>query len=60
MPDFLRSIANVLPLTYLSNGLRDAMIYGNPASALNNSLIILAIAVILIVVASILTKWREE
>lgn len=60
MPDFLQQIAKVLPLTYLSNGLRDAMIYGNPTSALNNSLIILAVASFFIITASILTKWREE
>ncbi len=60
MPDFLQSIVRVLPLTYFNNGLRDAMIYGNPTSALNNSLIILAIATIFIISASLLTKWREE
>jgi len=60
MPAFLQSIAKVLPLTYLSNGLRDALIYGNPTSALNNSLIILATATFFIIAGSVLTKWRGE
>lgn len=60
MPDFLQPIAKVLPLTYLNNGLRDAMIYGNITSALTNSLIILAVAAFFIIVASLLTTWREE
>jgi ABC-2 type transport system permease protein len=59
MPDFLRSIASVLPLTYFNNGLRDAMIYGNPTSALNNSLIMLGIAAFFIAAGSLVTKWRE-
>mgnify|MGYP001077530001 CR=1 FL=1 len=49
-----------LPLTYFNNGLRDAMIYENPTSALYNSLIILAVASFFIIAASLLTKWREE
>jgi len=60
MPGFLQSIAKVLPLTYLSNGLRDAMIYSNPTNALNNSIIILTIATTFIIAASLLTRWREE
>ena len=60
MPDFLRQIANVLPLTYLNNGLRDSMVYGNVSSALFNTLVILGVGVFFIVLGSLITSWREE
>ncbi|MFQ5951054.1 MAG: ABC transporter ATP-binding protein/permease [Candidatus Geothermarchaeales archaeon] len=59
MPEFLQSIASVLPLTYFDNGLRDAMIYGNTASALDNTLIMLAVAAFFIGAGALVTKWRE-
>jgi len=60
MPDFLRQIANVLPLTYLNNGLRDSMVYGNVSSALLNTLVILSVGIFFIVLGSLITSWREE
>lgn len=60
MPDFLREVAKVLPLTYLNNGLRDSMVYGNASSALYNTAIVLVVGIIFIVVGSLITNWREE
>jgi ABC-2 type transport system permease protein len=60
MPDFLREIAKVLPLTYLNNGLRDSMVYGNASSALYNTAIVLAVGIIFIIIGSLITSWREE
>ena len=60
MPDFLQQIAKVLPLTYLNNGLRDSMIYGNVSSALFNTAIILGVGVFFIVVGALITNWRED
>jgi len=60
MPDFLRQIANILPLTYLNNGLRDSMVYGNVSSALFNTGVILGVGVFFIIVGSVITSWREE
>ena len=60
MPDFLRQIANVLPLTYLNNGLRDSMVYGNVPSALFNTLVILSVDVFFIILSSLIMSWREE
>ncbi len=60
MPDFLRQIANILPLTYLSNGLRDSMVYGNVSSALFNTAVILGVGVFFIIIGAIITNWREE
>ncbi len=60
MPPFLREIANVLPLTYLNNGLRDSMVYGNASSALYNTAIILAVGIFFIILGSLITNWRED
>lgn len=60
MPDFLQQIAKVLPLTYLNNGLRDSMVYGNVASALTNTAIMLGIGAFFIIVGALITSWREE
>ncbi len=60
MPDFLQQIARVLPLTYLNNGLRDSMVYGNVTSALTNTAIMLGVGAFFIIVGALITSWREE
>jgi len=60
MPPFLREIAKVLPLTYLNNGLRDSMVYGNASSALINTAIVLVVGIAFIIIGSLITNWRED
>jgi len=60
MPDFLREIAKVLPLTYVNNGLRDSMVYGNASSALYNTAIVLVVGIVFIIIGSLITNWRED
>ena len=60
MPDFLREIAKVLPLTYLNNGLRASMVYGNASSALYNTAILLVVGIVFIIIGSLITNWRED
>jgi ABC-2 type transport system permease protein len=60
MPQFLREIAKVLPLTYLSEGLRDSMVYGNASSALYNTVIVLVVGIVFIIIGSLITNWRED
>lgn len=60
MPEFLREIAKILPLTYLNNGLRDSMVYGNASSALYNTAIVLALGIMFIIIGSLITSWRED
>jgi ABC-2 type transport system permease protein len=60
MPEFLREVAKVLPLTYLSDGLRDSMVYGNAASALYNTVIVLVVGIVFIAIGSLITNWRED
>jgi ABC-2 type transport system permease protein len=60
MPQFLRSIATVLPLTYVNNGLRDAMIMGEPQRAVMNTVIVAVLGVICLLVGAWITKWEED
>ena len=60
MPDFLREIAKVLPLTYLNNGLRDSMVYGNTSNALFNTAVVLVVGIAFIIIGSLITSWRED
>ena len=60
MPTYLQPIARALPLTYLNNGLRDAMILGDTASALYNTSIVLVTGIVFFVIGSLVTDWRDE
>ncbi len=60
MPDFLKVVSGYLPLTYVNDGLRDAMIYLEPAQALTNTIIALGLAVFFIILGSVLMSWKEE
>ncbi|MCX6651470.1 MAG: ABC transporter permease [Methanomassiliicoccales archaeon] len=60
MPDYMQTIASVLPLTYLSQGLRDAMAYDNLNGAYWNLLVVGVIAIVFVVVAVLITKWEED
>jgi ABC-2 type transport system permease protein len=60
MPQYLQDFANILPLTYLNNGLRDSMIYGNYESALFNLAVVAIIAVVLMAFAVFVTRWKTD
>jgi len=60
MPDYMRTIAKILPLTYFSEGLRSAMIYKYPEGIITNTIIVAALAVIFIVLGSLVTRWKEK
>jgi ABC-2 type transport system permease protein len=58
-PSVLQSVAAFLPLTYLNNGLRDTMVYGNDMAALLNLAVVLVIGIVVAVAASRLMSWKE-
>jgi ABC-2 type transport system permease protein len=60
MPQFLQAIATVLPLTYVSEGLRAAMIFGQVDQAIFNTLLVSVMGVIAITVGSLITKWEDD
>lgn len=60
MPQFLQTIAQVLPLTYVSEGLRAAMIFGQTQQALQNTALITVLGIASIIVGSLITKWEDD
>jgi ABC-2 type transport system permease protein len=60
MPSYLQAIASVMPLTYINNGLRDSMIYGNDAAALVCLAVIAVLGAILFAAGVLLSTWKEE
>lgn len=60
MPAYMQAIASVFPLTYLNEGLRDTMVYGNNAGVLFNLSVLVVLSVVFFVLASKLMSWREK
>lgn len=60
MPGAIQAIARVLPLTYVGEGMRATMIYGNDMGALVDLAVVVVLAVIFFVAASKLMRWKEK
>jgi ABC-2 type transport system permease protein len=60
MPAVIQIIARALPLYYVNEGLRNAMIYMKQTDALINAGIVLIFAAIFFIAGVILTKWKED
>jgi len=60
MPLWLQKVAWVLPLTYLSDGLRKTMILHDPQSAILNYAIVGVLAIVFIALASQYFRWTEK
>lgn len=59
-PVYLQIISKVMPLTYVNDGLRDTMVYGNESSALVNLAIVVVLGLAFFVLASRLMSWRQR
>jgi ABC-2 type transport system permease protein len=60
MPQYLQTIAHVLPLFYIIEGLNAVMVYANYAQALIDIAVVTVITVIVFVAAAKFFKWRED
>jgi ABC-2 type transport system permease protein len=60
MPQYLQSIAHVLPLFYIIEGLNAVMVYANYAQVVIDLLVVTIITLIVFVAAAKLFKWRED
>ena len=60
MPLFMQTIAQVLPLTYVNEGLRASMIFGQSQTAIFNTAIITVLGLACIAIGSWITKWEED
>ena len=59
MPEYLQTIAKLLPLYYFHNGLRELMIYNNPQNSITAFGILGIIAMTFIILSIHVTKWKE-
>jgi ABC-2 type transport system permease protein len=60
MPQYLQSIAHVLPLYYIIEGLNAVMVYANYTQALIDLAVVAVITVVFFVTAAKVFKWREQ
>lgn len=59
MPSYLQAITKVMPLTYVNNGLRDAMIYANTSGAFNNLVILAMLTAVFMGVGVVISTWKQ-
>jgi ABC-2 type transport system permease protein len=59
MPGFLQTIAKVLPLYYVNEGLRASMVFVDNTAALRYSAMIAVFAIVVFVLGINTTKWEE-
>jgi len=60
MPEYLKTVAHVLPLFYIVEGLNNVMVYGNYAGAIVDLAVVAVITAVVFVLAVKLFKWRED
>jgi ABC-2 type transport system permease protein len=59
MPGFLQTLARILPLYYVNEGLRASMVFVDHKAALEYSAIIGVFAAVVVILGIIATKWEE-
>ncbi len=59
-PSYLRTVANVLPLTYINQGLHSTMVLGNDTAALTDLAITLVIGVVFFMAAARMLSWKSK
>jgi ABC-2 type transport system permease protein len=60
MPAYLQTVAHVLPLYYMIDGLNNVMIYGNYGPALFDGALLFVLAVFVFALAVRFFRWRED
>jgi ABC-2 type transport system permease protein len=59
MPGFMRTVARILPLYYVNEGLRACMVFNDHMAALRHSAVIGVFAAVVFILGIIATKWEE-
>ncbi|MBU7024810.1 MAG: ABC transporter permease [Theionarchaea archaeon] len=59
MPEYLQGVARILPLHYFHDGLLQIMVYKNPGHAVTGFVVLGCFAVVMMVIAVKITKWKE-
>jgi ABC-2 type transport system permease protein len=58
-PPYLQTVAHVLPLFYVIDGLNSSMVFNNPSAVLTDFLVVGILAVVFCVLAARVFSWRE-
>lgn len=59
MPSYMQTIAKCSPVYYFHQGLREIMIYGEPANASTAFIILSVLALLFAILAIKVTKWKD-
>jgi ABC-2 type transport system permease protein len=59
MPDFMQTVARILPLYYVNEGLRASMVFDDNMAALRYSAIIGVFASVVFILGIMATRWEE-
>ena len=60
LPEVMQIVARFLPLYYVNEGLRNAMIYMNESDAIINAIAVFSFAAFFFIAGVITTKWHED
>jgi ABC-2 type transport system permease protein len=60
MPGFLQKLAKTLPLFYVNEGLRAAMVFEDNMAALRSAAIVGVFAAVVFILGILATKWEED
>ncbi|AKA48539.1 hypothetical protein IX51_04865 [uncultured archaeon] len=60
MPGWLQTVAHILPLYYIIDGLNSVMIYSNMNAALVDIVVSIAVAVVIFIATLITFSWKED
>jgi ABC-2 type transport system permease protein len=60
MPQFLKDFALVLPLYYVNQGLREAMLFNDIAASMYNAVVLMVFAVVVFIAGVFLTSWKQD
>jgi ABC-2 type transport system permease protein len=60
MPEFLQAVAQVLPLYYVNEALRNAMIIADFDKTIYFTSFVLVFAALFFIIGVFLTKWKED
>lgn len=60
MPGWLQTVAHVLPLYYVINGLNSVMVYSNYNAALTDIVVSIAVSIVIFIATIKAFSWKEE
>ena len=60
MPQFLKDFALILPLYYVNQGLREAMLFNDIVASIYYTVVVMVFAIIVFVAGLFFTSWKND